>query len=466
VFALPTLRRVTARQTDPPSPAQTRLRVLVVAMVTVLVVGVVFFRSGASEGNDSDGSTPVAADTTTTTPGDGTDQSTGSTLDGDTTTTLAGATGTTDPSLPPLQSVSLELVYDGFRQPTVLTAPAGDDRLFVVQRVGVIRILDENRELVDPAFLDITDRVLAGGIEQGLLGMAFHPEYESNGRFFVYYTDKGGRRQLSEFAVTVSDPNRARPDSEKVLFEFEQPPNATDIRHYAGNLLFGPDGYLWVSLGDGADSRAQAQDSNTLFGSIVRIDVDSGDPYAIPEDNPFVDGGGADEVWSYGLRNPWRFTIDPVERLLYIADVGHADQEEVNVVPIDDGGGYNFGWSDMEGTRCFHQQDCDPTDYTSPVITYSHEVGLSITGGHVYRGDEIPELHGTYFYSDWVMGWIRSFKFVDGRVTDEKDWTEQLGAPIGESDGVGQPNAYGLDGHGELYLLTHGGQVYKFTAVR
>ena len=343
---------MSTRHTHPPSPAQARLRVLAVAFVAILVVGVVFFRGEASEGGSGGGNTPAAGATTTTLPGDG---GAGSTLPTGSSTTLPGDAGSTLPDLPPLQEVQLELVYDGFRQPTVLTAPTEDDRLFIVQRVGVIRILDENRDLVDPAFLDITDRVLAGGIEQGLLGMAFHPDYENNGRFFVYYTDKGGRRQLSEFAVTVSDPNRARADSEKVLFEYEQPPEATDIRHYGGNLMFDQEGHLWVSLGDGADSRAQGQDPNTVFGTIMRIDVDNGDPYAIPEDNPFVDGGGKEEVWAYGLRNPWRFTIDPVDGMLYIADVGHADIEEVNVVPLDEGGGYNFGWSDMEGHPLFPQ---------------------------------------------------------------------------------------------------------------
>lgn len=422
-------------------------------MFVVLVLGVVFFRGEAAEDGGSQGTVPIGAGTSTTTPG-GTTATSGDGSGG--TTTTAGSPGS---SLAPLQSVDMELVFDGFQQPTVLTAPQGDDRLFVAQRVGVIRILDEDREMLDPAFLDLTDRVLASGIEQGLLGLVFHPEYESNGRFFVYYTDKGGRRQLSEFAVTASDPSRANPESEKVIFELEQPPNATDIRHYGGNLHFGPDGYLWVSLGDGADSRAQGQDPNTMYGTISRIDVDNGDPYGIPPDNPFVDGGGAPEVWAYGLRNPWRFAIDPVDELIYIADVGHADQEEVNVVSIAEGG-YNFGWSDVEGTRCFHVQDCDLSRYTSPAITYTHEEGLSVTGGFVYRGDEIPELHGTYFYSDWVNQWIRSFEFVDGQLTAERDWTEELGGPFG------QPNSYGLDGHGELYLVTHGGQIYKFTASR
>jgi glucose/arabinose dehydrogenase len=323
----------------------------------------------------------------------------------------------------------------------------------------VIRILDESRTMLEPAFLDLTDQVLAGGIEQGMLGLDFHPEYAENGRFFVYYTDKGGRRQLSEFTVSADDPDLADPASERVIFEYEHPENASDIRHYGGHVAFGPDGYLWVSMGDGADSRAQAQDPNTPFGTVVRIDVDSGDPYGIPPDNPFVDGGGMADVWAYGLRNPWRFAIDPVDRLIYIADVGHADQEEVNVVSIDDGG-YNFGWSDMEGERCFHLSGCDPEDYTMPVLTYTHEEGLSITGGLVYRGDEIPELHGTYFYSDWVQQWIRGFRFVDGEVTEARDWTEDLGGA------VGSVTSFGLDGHGELYVTTYEGGVYKFTAIR
>ena len=440
---------------DPPSAPQTSLRVLVVVMLAALVIGAVFFRGSAADDGGSDDTTPVAGATTSTV-GNGTTTTTAA--DGLTSVTLDGDSGI-DPVLPPLREVRLELVFDGFRQPSGVTAPAGDDRLFVLQRVGVIRILDKERVMADPAFLDISDRVLSSGIEQGLLGLAFHPDYASNGRFFVYFTDKGGRRQLSEFSTSASDPDRALADSEKVLIELEQPPDATDIRHYGGQVVFGPDGYLWLALGDGADSRAQGQDSDTLFGSIIRIDVDNGDPYAVPIGNPFVAGGGAPEVWAYGLRNPWRFSIDPVDRLIYIGDVGHADQEEVDVLSIDEGGA-NLGWSDMEGTRCFHKQDCEPSDYTSPVITYSHEVGLSITGGFVYRGAEIPELDGIYFYSDWVSQWIRSFKYVDGQVTEEKDWTDEIGGP------VGQINSFGLDGFGELYFVTHEGQVYRFTAVR
>lgn len=437
------------------SPAQARLRVLVVGIAVLFVVIFLFIRDSGAGDRTNDTQPPVAGESTTSTPGNnGTGDNTGST----TGNTGPNGSSTTSPDLPQLQGIELEVVFEGFSQPTVITAPAGDDRLFVAQRIGVIRILDAQREMLESAFLDITDRVLAGGIEQGLLGLAFHPDYADNGRFFVYYTDKGGRRQLSEFAVSRSDPNIARADSEKVLVELEQPEDATDIRHYAGQLNFGPEGYLWMSMGDGADSRDQGQDPGTMFAAISRLDVDSGDPYGIPPDNPFVDGGGAGEVWAYGLRNPWRFTIDPVDRLIYIADVGHADEEEINVVSIDEGG-YNFGWSDMEGTRCFHKQDCDAADYTPPVVTYNHEEGCSVTGGQVYRGNEIPELRGTYFYSDWCSQWIRTFRIVDGQVTEETDITPEVGA-------IGQINSFGTDGFGEVYALTHDGTVAKFVAVR
>ena len=442
---------MSARHRQPASPAQARLRALIIALLAIFIIAFFFLR-GSGEGAGPDATVPPVESGSTTTP-----SNTATTAPGSV-TTLPGATSSTVSNLPALQGVRLETLAQDLRQPTVLTSPPGDDRLFVVERVGVIRILDANRELLGPAFIDLTDRVLANGIEQGLLGLAFHPDYASNGRFFVYYTDQGGRRQLSEFSVSVSDPNLASPDTERVLVELEQPPDATDIRHYAGQLAFGPDGYLWMAMGDGADSRDQGQDPNTMFGAISRIDVDGGDPYGIPPENPFVDGGGAGEVWAYGLRNPWRFSIDSVDGLIYIADVGHADQEEINVLPIAEGG-FNLGWSDVEGTRCFHVQDCDLADYTAPVITYSHEEGCSVTGGYVYRGTEIPELAGTYFYSDWCSQWIRSFKYVGGQVTEERDWSADLGE-------LGQINTFGADGTGELYLATHEGVVAKFVADR
>jgi glucose/arabinose dehydrogenase len=459
---------VTARHRESSPRALTRYRTLLIALIAVFLIGFVISRVFGAGGGDEPGTAGDATTTTTTLNDDRTGDTESTTTaqgdDNDTSTTLDDASA----DLGPLQEVRLEQIFEGFNQPVVLAAPAGDDRLFIVQRHGRMRILDEERNMTEPVFLDLTDTVLAGGIEQGLLGLAFHPDYADNGRFFVYYVDKGGRRQLSEFSVSEDDPNVADPDSEKVIFEYPHPENATDIRHYGGNVAFGPDGYLWVSMGDGADSRAQAQDPNTPYGTIVRIDVDQGDPYSIPPDNPFADGGGLGDVWAYGLRNPWRFAIDSVDGLIYIADVGHADEEEINVVPIDEGG-YNFGWSDMEGDRCFHVTDCDPDDYTAPVLTYRHTAeegdedavaGLSVSGGYVYRGAEIPELDGTYFYADWVSQWIRGFKYVDGEVTDDRDWTQDLG---GE---VGSVTSFGLDGHGELYVLTFEGGVYKFTAVR
>lgn len=434
-----------------PTPDQARVRLLVTLMVLVFIVGAIFFRGS---GPGEDGTTLPNAGSSTTAGGDGSS------------TTIPGGTTVTTQSLGTLQRVEAQAVHTGLRDPVALAAPVGDDRLFVVQRHGIIRVLDANRQLLEAPFLDLTDRVLAGGIEQGLLGLAFHPDYATNGRFFVYYTSSENR-QIAEFKVSATDPNVADKESAKiVLQEVRNPPNASEPRHYGGALNFGPDGYLWAAVGDGAASRDQGQDPNTIFGTILRIDIDGGDPYAVPPDNPFVGGGGKAEVWAYGLRNPWRFSIDPVDGLIYIGDVGHADQEEVDVVPIDEGGGYNFGWSDMEGTRCFHKSGCQASDYTSPIITYTHEEGLSITGGFVYRGSEIPEIQGTYFYGDWVGQWIRSFKFVNGVATEEKDWTEELGGDIG------YVTAFGLDGHGELHFASWSapssseGTIYKLTAVR
>lgn len=451
---------MSARHRQPATPDQARYRAILVGLVVVFLLAFLVLRVFAGD----DGETPTASDSSTTSSstaptGDTTVSTSPGSGGGESTTTSSGS------ALAPLQAIRLDPIYEGLAQPVALAAPPGDDRLFINERGGRIRVIDADGALLEQPFIDLTDRVLAGGIEQGLLGLAFHPDYASNGRFFVYFTDKGGNRQLSEFTVTASDPNRASADSEKVIFEFPQPPNAVEIRHYAGNVAFGPDGYIWVSMGDGADSRAQGQDPNTPYGTIFRIDVDSGDPYAVPDDNPFVDGGGMPEVWAYGLRNPWRFAIDPVDRMVYVADVGHAVLEEVNVVPLESAG-YNFGWSNMEATRCFHETDCDPADYTAPVITYPHEgedvefKGLSVTGGYVYRGSEIPEIDGIYFYSDWVSQWIRGLKFVDGQVVEDRDWTADLGGPVG---GI---TSFGLDGHGELYVVTFEGGVFKFTAVR
>jgi glucose/arabinose dehydrogenase len=435
-----------------------RLRWLVILLLVAFAVVFLVLRGG---GGETEPTAPSAATTITSQPGSAT---TGPSSG----TSAPGTVGSTTAELPPLQGLTLEVIDEDYNQPTAIRAPAGDDRLFIVQRVGVIRAIDANNEMLDPAFLAIDDRVLVEGIEQGLLGLAFHPDFARNGRFFVYYVNRQGQRQLSEFAVSVDDPNRADPESEKVLFQLDHPENATDIRHYAGDVHFGPDGNLWVSSGDGADARGQGQNPDTMFAAIIRIDVDQGDPYGIPTDNPFVDGGGAPEVWAYGLRNPYRFWIDPVDGVIYIGDVGLETWEEINAVPIDEGGGYNFGWANMEGTRCLFETDCDPANYTQAVLAYPNSIrnpesdqpgGCAVTGGVVYRGAAIPEINGHYFYSDWCNQRIRSFRLVEGQATEITDWTDDVGE-------VGQVNGFGIGGDGEMYLVTHDGNVARFMARR
>ena len=340
--------------------------------------------------------------------------------------------------------MELQLVADIDRV-LAIAAPASDPRVYLAERRGVIQAVDPSGETTE--FLDISDRVRANGIEQGLLGLAFHPAYDENGLFYVYYTDDNDDTRLSEF---VGGETGADPASELELLVFDQP---TD-RHNGGMLEFGPDGYLYVSVGDGGDGGQHGQRAGTLFGTILRLDVDGGYPYAIPSDNPFVAGGGAAEVWAYGLRNPWRFAIDEAE--IYIADVGQEGWEEVTVLSLDEGGA-NLGWAYREGSACFNSPECEETETVLPTLEYDHGEGCSITGGYVYRGDAIPELHGTYFYADWCRGWVRSFRHEDGEAVDLREWPDLE---------PGQVNTFGLDADGELYMSTWGGSVWKMVPVR
>jgi glucose/arabinose dehydrogenase len=343
------------------------------------------------------------------------------------------------------------------RQPTLIASPPGDDRVFIGERGGIIQIYDPAvGAVLDEPFMFIPDRVTANGIEQGLLGLAFHPDYAANGRFFIYHNDRDAKRQLAEYAVLPDDPNKADLDSGVVLFDREQPPNSSDIRHYGGMLMFGSDGYLYIASGDGAAGRVTGQSTDDYFGAILRIDVDSGDPFGIPPDNPYADGGGAGPVWAIGLRNPWRFTIDG--ELMYIADVGQAAIEEVNVVALDDPGA-NFGWATMEGSNCFSPSDCDRTGLVLPIHEIPHPDSCSITGGHVYRGDLIPELDGHYFFADWCLGWVRSLQYTDDGVENVRDWSNDLPE-------AGNVNSFGIDANGELYLVNHDGEFYAIRAVR
>ncbi len=348
------------------------------------------------------------------------------------------------PTPPPWR---LELVLDGITGGTTdMQALPGDDRLFLVTRDGLIRIIEDGTFLADP-FLDLTADVLTeGSSERGMLGLAFHPDFGANRHFYVFYTDRLGHSQVYEYEVDASDPNRADPSTARPVITFEQ--RETSPTHKGGQLQFGDDGYLYVAVGDGGgsgDPLDHGENPRTELGTIIRIDVDSGDPYAIPPDNPFADGKeGLPEVWAYGLRNPWRFSFDGSH--IYISDVGHVSWEEVNVADASEGG-IDYGWNRMEGTHCYMKNPgCDPTGLFIPQVDYSHDVGVSVIGGYVYRGTAIPEMVGRYFYADFFGGWIRTFVY-DGEVTEHYNWSRAV-APFPR-----HVWSFGVDGHGELYVL-------------
>jgi len=352
----------------------------------------------------------------------------------------------------PLNSVTLEPVLQGvFTQPLYLTH-AGDERLFVVEQSGVIRVVEQG-QLLDTPFLDIRDRTGSSQLEQGLLGLAFHPDYASNGAFFVNYTDKSGNTHISRFMVSQDDANLADPDSETVLLTYQQPyPN-----HNGGQVAFGPDGYLYIGAGDGGsanDPLHNGQNPTTILGSLLRLDVNQlNETYLIPATNPFVGSDeGLNEIWAWGLRNPWRFSFDRLTGDLYIADVGQNLWEEVNFQSADSQGGENYGWNIMEGTHCFASDPCDSTGLVPPIFEYSHGEGCSITGGYVYRGSEFPELYGNYFVADYCQGTI--WRLV---ATESGEWASAL---VHDSPYV--ISSFGEDAAGELYILDHtGGSLYR-----
>lgn len=346
--------------------------------------------------------------------------------------------------LEPLLGLAAEIIAEGFDQPILVTSAPGGDALYVVEREGLVWKLDAGIRGEEP-FLDLRDQLLSSSIEQGLLGLAFHPDYAANGRLFAYWTDQQGDSVLGQFIVT--EPDAVDASTLEVVLQVEQPAE----RHNSGMILFGPDGLLYLSLGDGGSGGSTAQDTSNLLGSILRLDVDSRSPYAVPEGNPF-----GDEIWVYGLRNPWRFSIDPVDELMYIGDVGQETTEEINVIGLDEAG-TNFGWFRMEGDACF-RSGCDTTGLTDPVLQYSRDEGCSVTGGWVYRGPAIPEFDGHYFFADWCKGFVRSMRFDNGRVVDQFDWTSDLD--------LGQVTSFGLDDQGELYIVSWDGRLAKIIPVR
>lgn len=376
-------------------------------------------------------------------------------------TALACGSSTGPSSGTVLQPGDLPLVLDtvatGLDSPLYLTAPAGDPRLFIVEKTGRIRIV-KNGSLLATAFLDL-HTLVSGGSEQGLLGLAFDPDYATNGRFVVNYTNLAGDTRISAFRVS-SDPDVADGSSETVLLPVAQPfPN-----HNGGQLLFGPDGDLYAGLGDGGgagDPNGNGQSLATVLGKVLRIDLNGGAPYAVPSDNPFASTAGPatrGEIWSYGLRNPWRFSFDRLTHDLYIADVGQDNYEEVDVAPAPAAGrGLNFGWNRMEGAHCYPPgASCNQSGLTLPVVEYDHGQGCSVIGGYVYRGTAIPALQGVYFYSDFCQGFVRSFRYAGGQATRQQDWQSLRPA--------GNVTSFGEDAAGEVYIMTIEGVVFRIAS--
>ncbi|HEY0527518.1 MAG TPA: PQQ-dependent sugar dehydrogenase [Gemmatimonadaceae bacterium] len=349
-----------------------------------------------------------------------------------------GDGGTTLPS-----GLTLKLnpfISTGLSGPVFLTQPLNDGRIFIVEQSGRIRIVRDGVLQTAP-FLDITSNVLSGG-ERGLLSVAFHPHYSTNHFLYVYYTSQpSGDVTIARFTATSADV--ADPNSLKIILTVA---HSQQANHNGGLVSFGPDGKLYAGLGDGGgggDPFGNGQNFNALLGSLIRVDVDNGDPYSIPTDNPFVgQTGKRGEIWAKGLRNPWRYAFDATTGLLYIADVGQNLHEEIDVSPANTGGA-NYGWNIMEGFSCYNATTCTQTGLQLPLLDYSHSEGCSITGGYVYRGTDIPEIRGHYFYSDYCSGFLRSMRYLNGTAVDQKDWGIMNSAVT----------SFGLDFAGELYML-------------
>ena len=357
---------------------------------------------------------------------------------------------------PPLAlDLGLEPVATTFTFPLLVTAPAGDPRLFVVEKGGLVKVVNGGAVLATP-FLDVSGLISNGG-EQGLLGLAFDPQYGANGRFFVSYTNGAGDNVLASYQVS-SNTDVADAGSAVVRLTVGQPYD----NHNGGHIAFGPDGYLYMGIGDGGgggDPDGHGQERNDLLGSILRLDVSAATGYTVPAGNPLVGVAGTrGELWNWGLRNPWRFSFDRSSGDLYIGDVGQGQREEIDVATAASGGGkgVNYGWNIMEGTRCYNASSCDMTGLTLPVLDYTHSDGCSVTGGYVYRGTAIPDLAGTYFYADYCSGWVRSFRYTGGQVTEAGSWDA-----LAPGDGI---PSLGEDSAGELYVVTAAGGVYRIIA--
>jgi glucose/arabinose dehydrogenase len=367
-----------------------------------------------------------------------------------------GSGGNATPDGPPPVTLAVVAVASGLIAPVFATAPAGDARLFIVERAGRILIF-QNGAVVPLAFLDISARVSVAG-EGGLLSMAFDPQFATNGFFYVYFTELTGDIAIERFQVS-GNPNVANPVPLRIITITHR---AFD-NHKGGLVAFGPDGFLYLATGDGGsggDPLGNGQNLNSLLGKLLRIDVSTSNiaaPYMIPPTNPFVGQiGRRAEIWAFGLRNPWRYAFDAPTGLLYIADVGQGAREEVNMNAAA-AAGLNYGWNITEGSLCFPADPCNRTGITLPVLEYAHDAagGCSITGGFVYRGTAIPEIQGRYFYSDFCNGFLRSFLRNGAAASDQRQHIANMGQVV----------SFGEDGQRELYVLTTAGQVLRIMRV-
>lgn len=345
------------------------------------------------------------------------------------------------------QQLKLTAFATGLSRP-VCIQNMGDSRLFVLEQAGKIKIIEASGLVKETPFLDISGIVNDGGNEQGLLGLAFHPDYATNGYFYLNYTASNGSTQISRFKVSENNPDLADASSEFHILSIAQPYS----NHNGGDIHFGPDGYLYIGMGDGGsggDPKNRAQNGQELLGKMLRIDVDNGSPYGIPADNPFVgDPNTLDEIWAVGVRNPWRFSFDPLTGDLWIADVGQNKIEEIDFQPASSTGGENYGWRCYEGSDVFsNDSDCPPaSELVFPVYEFTHSGspgGCSVTGGVVYRGTQFPDLYGKYFFTDFCGSWIMSISEVNG------SWQAENYGVFNSGSGY---SAFGVDSEGEMYI--------------
>ena len=358
---------------------------------------------------------------------------------------------------PSSANVKLTLIASGFNRPLYLThAGDGANRLFLVEQSGKVWIFKDGEMLSRP-FLDLSAIISrsalgSGFTEQGLLGLAFHPQYAINGTFYVNYTDRNGSTVVARYQVSPTNPDLAAGGSGTIIFHLAQP----YANHNGGHIEFGPDGYLYIALGDGGsanDPLGAGQNRALLLGSIARIDVDSDPRYAIPEDNPFVGVANAhDAIWAYGLRNVWRFSFDRATGDMYMADVGQNRWEEINFQLADSAGGENYGWNVWEGNHIFAGGSAP--NHVPPIFEYGRDMGCSVTGGNVYRGQAIPDLQAVYLFGDFCTGWIWA-------TWRDHDLQWRTGTFMNTTHEI---SSFGEDEAGELYLIDYAGALYRFDA--